>query len=597
MPNVKINDLTAAAVALGGMQLEVDTTGTLSEKLTVTQVTTYIQTNTSLDDLAGAVGANLDLNNFKIINLATPTDPNDATNKAYVDGLSAGLDPKESCRVATTADLDTETGDTWTPAGSGVGKTLTSSGTTATLDTSIVLVNGDRVLVKNQTAQADNGIYDVSGVGVAVVLTRSTDFDGSPSNEVSGGNYTFIEQGDVCAGCGFVVVHDGNLTVDTNPIVWSQFSDVGTASLIAGKGIDKSGNTILTDLNSTGGLEHVGVGDDNDEISLTKTGAVDNSVMVYDLGTTTWATSNTYVGNLVVEAKTANYTLAASDHGKWLTMNGAFDFILPDAGGASFPDGYQVVLENIGTSSVDIDATTNSETLNAVDTTIPRQYTAVHLHYDAGNDDWTATGALGNNELVDLFDVDITTGAGEDGKVVFWNNSTGKFELKTVVGGGGTLNIGGLDNVDGGADSLDTVGTSDDGKVLIWEGGGGSDEWVVSTAAAVLQGGSTTASDFSFTGSYTASINSETLSANKDIELTGAGSEAFHFLDPNGSSRDVNMPLPLAANDGISFVIQHKGSADNLVVKEDGGATIVTLAAGEQVALIWDNTETTWQEV
>ena len=596
MPNVKINDLTAAAVALGGMQLETDTTGTLSEKVTVTQLTTYVQTNTSLDDLAGTVGADLDMNNFKITNLGDPTLATDATNKQYVDGISAGLDPKESCRLATTTDLDTETGDTWTPAGSGVGKTITSDANTASIDT-IAVVDGDRILVKNQSPATDNGIYVVSGVGgAAVVLTRATDFDGSPSNEVSGGNYTFIEQGNACAGCGFVVVHDGDVTVDTNGIVFSQFSDVGTASLIAGKGIDKSGSTILTDLNSTGGLEHVGLGDDDDEISLTKTGTVNNSVMVYTLGTTTWATSNTYVGQLVVEAKTANYTLAASDHGKWITMNGAFDFILPDASGITLPDGFQVVLENIGTSTVDIDATTNSETLNAVDTTIPRQFTAVHLHYDAGNDAWTATGALGNNELVDLFDVDITTGAGEDGKVVFWNNSTGKFELKTVAGGSGTLNIGGLDNVAAGADTLDDTGGTDDGKVLVWENGG-TDAWVVSSAAAVLQGGATTVSDLSFTGSYTASINSQTLSAAKDIELTGAGSEAFHFLDPNGADRDVNMPLPLAANDGISFVIQHKGSADNLVVKEDGGATIVTLAAGEQVALIWDNTETTWQEV
>lgn len=53
---------------------------------------------------------------------------------------------------------------------------LPPGGTTLIIDT-IALVNGDRVLLKNQTTPAQNGIYTVSGVGSSVVLTRSTDAD------------------------------------------------------------------------------------------------------------------------------------------------------------------------------------------------------------------------------------------------------------------------------------------------------------------------------------------------------------------------------------------------------------------------------------
>lgn len=51
---------------------------------------------------------------------------------------------------------------------------LPPGGTTLTLD-GVSLANNDRVLLKKQTALAENGIYIVSGVGTSVVLTRSTD--------------------------------------------------------------------------------------------------------------------------------------------------------------------------------------------------------------------------------------------------------------------------------------------------------------------------------------------------------------------------------------------------------------------------------------
>jgi hypothetical protein len=86
----------------------------------------------------GATTADFSMNAFKITNLADPTNDQDAATKYYVDTVAQGLDVKASVLVATTANI-------------------TLSGA-QTID-GVSVVAGDRVLVKDQTTQADNGIY------------------------------------------------------------------------------------------------------------------------------------------------------------------------------------------------------------------------------------------------------------------------------------------------------------------------------------------------------------------------------------------------------------------------------------------------------
>ena len=62
------------------------------------------------------------------------------------------------------------------------------------------------MLVKDQSTQAQNGIYEVTTVGdggTNWVLTRTTDFDAGA--EIPSG-YTFVEGGDTQAGNGYVCV-------------------------------------------------------------------------------------------------------------------------------------------------------------------------------------------------------------------------------------------------------------------------------------------------------------------------------------------------------------------------------------------------------
>lgn len=178
---------------------------------------------------ANAFSADQSMGGNKLTNVGTPTASGDAANKLYVDSLSAGLDPKASVRAATTAALPAVTYNNGT---GGVGATLTAdaNGALAAQD-GVTLVVSDRLLVKNQASALQNGIYTVTQVGDGsnpFILTRATDQDGSPASEVSGGNHTFVEQGTSLQGTGWVVVWNGNVTVGTDAINWTQFSDTGS---------------------------------------------------------------------------------------------------------------------------------------------------------------------------------------------------------------------------------------------------------------------------------------------------------------------------------------------------------------------------------
>ena len=188
----------------------------------------------------------VDVANARITSVATPTQPTDAANKAYVDNSAAGLNVKNPVQAATTAALTV----TYSNGTSGVGATLTNAGTQSviTIDGQVLEV-GDRVLVKDQASALQNGIYVVSNIGSAStnwVMTRATDFDGNTNGgKVTANAFTFVEEG-TQANNGYTVqiaVDDViQLVVGTDPIVWVQFS--GAGEITAGGGLTKTGNTI-----------------------------------------------------------------------------------------------------------------------------------------------------------------------------------------------------------------------------------------------------------------------------------------------------------------------------------------------------------------
>lgn len=165
-----------------------------------------------------------------------PTSALQLATKQYVDSVAEGLHVHASCAAATPNTLAFITGGTVTynNGTAGVGATLTLSVALTILD-GYTLQNGDRVLVKNEVAQANNGIYTWATGGT--VLTRATDFD--TAVEIASGDFTFVTNGTLYANTGWVQTQPVT-TVGTDPISWQQFSGAGTYT--AGTGLTLTGS-------------------------------------------------------------------------------------------------------------------------------------------------------------------------------------------------------------------------------------------------------------------------------------------------------------------------------------------------------------------
>lgn len=61
-------------------------------------------------------------------------------------------------------------------------------------------------------------------------------------------------------------------------------------------------------------------------------------------------------------------------------------------------------------------------------------------------------------------------------------------------------------------------------------------------------------------------------------------------IDPGGSARDVNLPDEASSNGLIFVILNTADAAENLVVKDDGGATIVTISQNERSTVVCDGT-------
>ncbi len=182
----------------------------------------------------------VNVNTSRITNVTDPTQAQDAATKSYVDATSSGLDVKSACLYATAAALPAVT---YANGSSGVGATLTANANGALSVDGASPSADDRILVKDQAAQAQNGIYTVTatGSGSAVfVLTRATDYD--TTADIKDGTFTFVQQGTANADNGYVMTTNGDITVGTTAIAFDQFS--GAGQITAGAGLTKTGNTI-----------------------------------------------------------------------------------------------------------------------------------------------------------------------------------------------------------------------------------------------------------------------------------------------------------------------------------------------------------------
>ena len=235
-------------------------------------------------------------------------------NKSYVDAVANGLDVKASVRVATTTNL----------AGSynnGAG-TITASSNGAISVDGVSLSVDDRVLVKDQTTQTQNGFYKVTTVGsgsAAFVLTRTPDADAA--SELTGGAFSFVEEGTANADNGYVLTTNGTPTLGTTNITFEQFSGAGQIS--AGAGLTKTGNTI----DAVGTSNRISVSANAIDISTSYVG----QTSITTLGT---ITTGTWTGTAIA-ATSGGTGLTSVAKGTVLVANSANTISALDGGGNS----------------------------------------------------------------------------------------------------------------------------------------------------------------------------------------------------------------------------------------------------------------------
>src|SRR4030065_117902 len=80
--------------------------------------------------------------------------------------------------------------------------------------------------------------------------------------------------------------------------------------------------------------------------------------------------------------------------------------------------------------------------------------------------------------------------------------------------------------------------------------------------------------------------NTQTLAGTKTLV---DGDPQLQFLDPGGASRDVNLPAE-GDNNTPYYIINTADAAENLVVKSDAPATIITIGQNEIGTVFSDGT-------
>ena len=235
-------DISSTGSTAGNVQLGVTADNEIDTSSGSLTIDSAGGTVTIDDNLTISASKTIDMGANKVTNIADPTGAQDAASKAYVDAVKTGLDVKDSCDIATTADTSS-----WVYANgtAGVGATLTAAGNGVVALDGINLTLNMRVLVKDQDPSTENGIYYVStagAVGAILVLTRA--LDANQPAELTGGSFTFVEQGTTQAENGYVFTHNGDPTfgVGNTALTVAQFS--GAGQIIAGTSLTKSGNTM-----------------------------------------------------------------------------------------------------------------------------------------------------------------------------------------------------------------------------------------------------------------------------------------------------------------------------------------------------------------
>jgi|SRR5579872_1106595 len=379
----------------------------------------------------------------KLTITGTPSAATDAATVAYVDSISTGFTFIDEVQLATTG---SDLGATYNNAASGVGATLTNAGAQVAFALDGVTANlNDRILVKDQTAPAQNGVYSVTNQGSGAtnwVLTRTTDYNMAPA-QIKPGNIVPVQEGTVNAGTSWIQTQTVT-TIGTDPILFVPFGPSGNLYLL------KSAN--LGDVPS-------------------------KPTALMNLGITNIATQNTTNHAVIVGATgDAITSLTVGTDGQVLTGNSTLNPAFAAIGTKSGLSAHGVVLAQgtgaftataAGPANQVLTGTAGDPTWSQVNLT--NTVTGILPIANGG----TNASSMTTTNGVNYFDGTriITTAVGTNGQVLTTNGSGVPVWQNPGGGGGGSITITTYNTP--GANTFSKAVSTKIIEVYAWGGGGG----------------------------------------------------------------------------------------------------------------------------
>jgi len=515
---------TAPVTSVSGTANEITSTGGTTPVLSLPSALTFTGktiaggtysggtiNNTSIGATTASTGSFTTLAATTGTVLASPTSNNDIVNKAYADAVATGLTFHQNCDFAT-ADFLPDC--TYNNGSSGVGATLTAISNGALLVDSSTIYSGNRILVKNQSSQLQNGIYTVTQVGTVstpFILTRATDYNtpGTTYLNVDAGDFTLVLNGATNANTSWVQTTLQPITIGTTSIVFVQFG-AGSAVYSAGTGLSLSGTN---------------------QFSITNSGV----------------TSGTYGSASAVPQLSVNaqgQVTGASNVNIAISASQVTSGTLPIAQGG----------------------TGQTTAANAINALLPSQTSnsGKFLTTDGSNVSWD-TGRLGTVQSVSVVSANGLAGT------VANPTSTPAITLSTTVTGllkgNGTAISAATSNTDYQAPiTLTTTGTSGaatfNGTTLNipqYSGGGGGG----------TPGGSDTQVQFNNSGAFGGSANFTWNGAS--LQIGGQGAVRFADLD---SSNYVAFRAPSTVGTNVTWTLPAADGSNGQVLSTNGGSTL-----------------------
>jgi hypothetical protein len=258
-----------------------------------------------------------------VTGIPTPVNGTDATNKMYVDAMASSLSIHDEVDAATAGVVLPGT-VVYSNGTGGVGATLTITPAITAIDNVTLIAGSTRVLIKDQAAPAQNGIYNVTSSGAATVLTRATDADNHIANQVHAGMFVFVTGGSRNASTGWVETNVGSgvgeqINIGTDYQNYIQFSGAGTYT--AGTGLYLNGGQFSVAYGA--GLGNIPTGEVGIELFAPNAGALSL--------TTDGRTYTPTLGSLLTLILAPSGGLAQNSTGLYIPVGGVANTMLSNS--------------------------------------------------------------------------------------------------------------------------------------------------------------------------------------------------------------------------------------------------------------------------